>query len=319
MLEQTIRKCLTQTHPDYEILVVDNGSSDRTKEMMEGWSGHPGIRYHRHEENLGILENYRSAVYDLCSSEFAVILSDDDHLIDDDFLSEAATVFNSNPTVSAVAGGIIYHSPPAPERIILPPRHGRLSREEYFLSFRDMNVRPSGISATSFRRSSLLSYKVFQQDVPCFDLYFMDILALAGDWHLLKKPVLFYQKHENNFSSKGGNYKSWRSCIADQSKLFLIPVEIRDYATNSSIDQSAIDHYYTTYIQRIYYGMLFQIMLMTGWKYKPVHLAYRYCCKHFQLNLPHPLISYIAMWCSRLKEKCSKCTLPIRDLAHSSG
>jgi len=52
LVGRAIRSVLNQTYQDFEIIVVDDGSTDNTKEVVKSFND-PRIRYIRHEKNRG--------------------------------------------------------------------------------------------------------------------------------------------------------------------------------------------------------------------------------------------------------------------------
>jgi glycosyltransferase involved in cell wall biosynthesis len=56
LLKSAIDSALNQTYPNIEVLVCDNASTDLT-EFMVGQCTDPRLRYVRHTENVGIVEN----------------------------------------------------------------------------------------------------------------------------------------------------------------------------------------------------------------------------------------------------------------------
>ncbi len=53
ILKQTLEQIFLQTRPPDSILVVDNGNSRETKEIVETFSRNGSVRYHPMEENVG--------------------------------------------------------------------------------------------------------------------------------------------------------------------------------------------------------------------------------------------------------------------------
>jgi glycosyltransferase involved in cell wall biosynthesis len=68
-LEQTIASYLAQTYGDFELLVSDNASTDRTGEIALDFSAKDQrVRYTRHAHNLGLAANYNRS-FELTSGE----------------------------------------------------------------------------------------------------------------------------------------------------------------------------------------------------------------------------------------------------------
>jgi glycosyltransferase involved in cell wall biosynthesis len=58
-VERSIRSVLAQTSTDFELIISDNASTDRTEEICRDLaSTDPRIRYHRNPVNLGAARNY---------------------------------------------------------------------------------------------------------------------------------------------------------------------------------------------------------------------------------------------------------------------
>jgi abequosyltransferase len=82
-----LRECLESVlesaagHPEVEILVVDNASTDDTPALIAHFQQHyPQVRYHRHAANIGGENNFYAAAQ-LASGEYVWLLGDDDKLL----------------------------------------------------------------------------------------------------------------------------------------------------------------------------------------------------------------------------------------------
>jgi len=73
-----IQSVLDQTYSDFELLIVDNCSTDGTLEVVKGFSD-PRIRLHVNSSNLGMVGNWNRSV-ELATGEYIKFLSHDDLL-----------------------------------------------------------------------------------------------------------------------------------------------------------------------------------------------------------------------------------------------
>jgi glycosyltransferase involved in cell wall biosynthesis len=62
-LKECIESCLNQSFTDYEIVICDDGSTDKTVEIIESYSQtNKLIRFYRNEKNLGLVGNWNRCI-----------------------------------------------------------------------------------------------------------------------------------------------------------------------------------------------------------------------------------------------------------------
>jgi len=72
-LNQTIESILNQTYTNFQVIIADNCSTDGTEEFASEYvKKNKNILYHRHEENIGALENYNWLVRNAKSEYFVL-------------------------------------------------------------------------------------------------------------------------------------------------------------------------------------------------------------------------------------------------------
>ncbi|MCP4567834.1 MAG: glycosyltransferase [FCB group bacterium] len=80
LLKRTLQNLASQEYPDFEIIVVDDCSTDDTPAVIENFKNrYPDHIYHRNEHNLGAGPNYNLAA-SLATGEYLLVFSDDDYL-----------------------------------------------------------------------------------------------------------------------------------------------------------------------------------------------------------------------------------------------
>lgn len=99
-LEQAIAAILAQSYEDFELLVLDNGSSDGTAQFILGLQD-PRIRYVRNSRNISTVEfNCRSAYHLALGSR--VIVTHDDDVMEHDMLERQMHFMDRHPDVRLV-------------------------------------------------------------------------------------------------------------------------------------------------------------------------------------------------------------------------
>ena len=97
-LEEAIQSALQQTYSDFELILSDNASTDKTEEMGRAYAECDGrVRYYRNDKNLGASWNFSQTVR-LASGDYFNWLSHDDRLAPD-FLLKCVEVLDRDPSV----------------------------------------------------------------------------------------------------------------------------------------------------------------------------------------------------------------------------
>jgi glycosyltransferase involved in cell wall biosynthesis len=103
-LPDAIKSVLAQTFTDFELVVVDNASTDATAELMEAFArSDPRIRYYRNAENVGIVKNFNRALGHAAGDYVKILCADD--LLAPAALERSLAAIRNNPAVSLVTTG----------------------------------------------------------------------------------------------------------------------------------------------------------------------------------------------------------------------
>ena len=100
LVGRAIRSALAQTFEDFELLVVDDGSSDATPEVLAAVSD-ARLRRVRHERNFGVSRT-RNTALGLARGEWLAYLDDDNEWAPD-YLERQLAFAASQP-----AAGVVY-------------------------------------------------------------------------------------------------------------------------------------------------------------------------------------------------------------------
>lgn len=97
-LEETLQSILSQTFEDFELIISDNASTDRTQQICRQYAAKDlRIRYYRNEKNLGAAKNF-NRVFELSNGQYFKWAAHDD-VCAPELLSKCVEVLNSDPSI----------------------------------------------------------------------------------------------------------------------------------------------------------------------------------------------------------------------------
>ena len=97
-LEKALRSLLSQTFPDFELIVSNNASTDRTGEICRDYASQdPRIRYYCNEVNVGFCRN-QNRVYGLSRARYFLLAHSDD-IRAPQYLERTVSVLDFDPSV----------------------------------------------------------------------------------------------------------------------------------------------------------------------------------------------------------------------------
>jgi glycosyltransferase involved in cell wall biosynthesis len=95
-IEEALQSILKQTFTDFELIISDNASTDRTGEIVQAYAKRDNrIRYYRNEKNIGAGWNARR-VYELATGKYFRWATADD-LLEPDLLRRCVEILESDP------------------------------------------------------------------------------------------------------------------------------------------------------------------------------------------------------------------------------
>ncbi|MDZ8135532.1 MAG: glycosyltransferase family A protein [Nostoc sp. DedQUE04] len=94
LLKTSLQSALAQDYPDFQVLVLDNASSDDTEAVVCSFAD-SRITYIRNETNIGMFRNWQRAI-EVNSSPYLALLSDDDILLPN-FIHESVLALDNHP------------------------------------------------------------------------------------------------------------------------------------------------------------------------------------------------------------------------------
>lgn len=222
LIGAAIESVLAQTFTDFELLVVDDGSTDRTIEVVRGYLSDPRVRLVENARNLGQFPN-RNHAAQLARGEF-LKYHDSDDLMYPHCLSVMVAALVSEPDAGlALSPHTAWPGGPSP--MLLTPE---LAYQREFLGAGMFNLGPA---AALFRREAFLAIGGFPDEGPHSDWLFwlkacrrLKTLLISGD-------LFWYRVHQGqHLQGRGAGYDAasleWKSFAAlDHAECPLSPAD----------------------------------------------------------------------------------------------
>ncbi|HLG11833.1 MAG TPA: glycosyltransferase [Dehalococcoidia bacterium] len=100
-LAQAVDSLLSQTFVDMEIIVIDDGSTDETAEVLKRYEADGRIRIVRHAQNQGNIRTFNEGI-ELAQGDFVGILASDDYFQRVDAVERAIALMDAHADVGFV-------------------------------------------------------------------------------------------------------------------------------------------------------------------------------------------------------------------------
>lgn len=210
-LPETIRSVREQTHPDVEIVVVDDGSTDETPEVLKRVEG-PDLRW-RHTPNRGV-SAARNLGIELAEGDYVAFLDADDLWLPEK-LERQVRLLQDEPDIGFVFCDFVRFDkdgryPVTQFDLIpgigdLPTREavggdGRVLREDIFAELVSLRLCPI-YPSTLMVRGDLARDIDFPEDIGLSqDLYYFLHLYQRSRGGLLTDPLVEIRRHDENLS-----------------------------------------------------------------------------------------------------------------------
>ncbi len=165
LLRRCLEAAVSQDYPDYEVIVIDDGSTDGTGEMVQ--REFPQVRYIRQEPNRGPAAARNRGV-EAATGEI-ITFTDDDCLLPSAFLSRLADGYLRYPEAAGVGGyleapgELLRTNPFARYEAYVTHYIYHAGPEEYLGGFK---CPAGGTNSMSYRKSVLVEVGGFDESFP---------------------------------------------------------------------------------------------------------------------------------------------------------
>ena len=146
-IKEAIKSVLEQSYADLELIVIDDGSKDNTKEIVENLAkSDQRVRYLKNDVNLGIQKTLNNGLKE-AKGEYIARIDDDDVWIDKDKLKKQIEFLEKNKEYVLVGTGVI----------VVGEDNKELFR--YLVPEKDIDIRNKILTKNCFVHSSVVFYR----------------------------------------------------------------------------------------------------------------------------------------------------------------
>ena len=194
LIGKAVKSVLNQTYQDFEIIVVDDGSTDNTEEVMKSFNNFK-IRYICHSDNRGI-SVARNIGIRASRGEYIALLDSDDEWLPEKLDKQVDVLQNESPEVGVVCSWSynIDEKGNYISKRCLPKKGGYIYED--LLSTNPISVPTVLIRKECFNRVSLFDDLLNAQED--WDMWIR--IAKYYRFALIKVPLVKYRKHSDQIS-----------------------------------------------------------------------------------------------------------------------
>lgn len=238
---ETLESARAQTYPNIEIIVCDNGTDDRTEELMRDYRDDPRIRYVRNRTAKTKEENFMPFEH-LAQGEYLQWCMDDDILLPDKLTLMAdvllrypqVTLVTSRRSIIDEAGNVIDlwgYAPPL--HGMMDVFRGDVTGRNFLMITNNFIGEPSTVL---FRRSDLTHHYWRAESrgyLAISDCAMWLELLERGDFAMFSRPLSLYRNHSVQEAQQPDVYVNsfleWFSLMADYRRRGIFLTTDEDY------------------------------------------------------------------------------------------
>lgn len=189
-LDKAIQSVLNQTMDDWELIVIDDGSTDNTMEVLVEYNNHPKIRIVK-QENKGLSVTNNIALR-ISNGEYIIRLDADDYF-DENILLILSNILDTKPEIGLVYSD--YYHINENDEVIEIIRRKKIGKETVLLDL------PAHGACTMIRKECLLDLKGYQEEFSCQDGYDLWLRFIKRfKVYNVNNPLFYYRQHPKSLT-----------------------------------------------------------------------------------------------------------------------
>lgn len=188
-IKESIESVLNQTFSDYELIIIDDGSTDDSQAIINNYKEHPKIKV-VFQENMGLLKTINKAI-DISRGDYIIRLDADDYLNKNALLILVNRMENNKNCLMVFPD---YY---------LVDKNSEIIAEEKRHNFKHVSMfdQPAHGACTLLRKDAVLKMGKYSDEFSRqdgFDIWIK--LVATGEVDNVDLPLFYYRQHGNSLS-----------------------------------------------------------------------------------------------------------------------
>ena len=258
-IKETIRSVLEQSHHDFELLLVDDGSTDKSKIFIKSINDKRIKYYYKTNEGVSFSRNKGIA---MAKGEFVVFLDADD-LLHLSFLEKRIFTLSKSSAIACASNVVLVDG--KGNKIEEDKNHFAANKSSQILEFNDgiITCPSSYIFKTEFIKKHKITFNKNLQSSA--DKYFLLEVLKHGKIELINDSPMYYRILNDSMS-----HKITKTLLKDQISFYN---EIKSFFKNSSNS-----------VTKSYYARLSFTIAASAYYLKEYYIFIKHLCKSFLLS-----------------------------------
>ncbi len=230
-IEEAIASVFKQTYSKWELIIIDDGSTDNSKQIIDQYIDHPSVKI-IYQKNRGLNVTNNIALR-IANGKYIMRLDADD------YLDQNALLVMSNSLEQNDHFGLVFPD------YFLVDADGNILNIERRNSFKEKVLldQPAHGACTMIRKSALESVGGYDEEFGCQDGYELWVKFTAKfEVANIETPLFYYRQHGNNLTTNENRILDTRARIKEkfisrtkvssQKVLAIVPVRESKYNAN---------------------------------------------------------------------------------------
>lgn len=228
---QTIESIINQTIPDWEMLIIDDGSKDNSVEVINEYCQKDSrikLLTHFNNENKGLIKTLQLGIKH-AQGEYIVFLESDDY-IREDYLEEKLAIFDKNEKIGLICNDIQTFGAELTNRkklyfsIIRNIWNNSPSKDKITDAFHIRNIIPT-FSCVMVKKS-LMENINWDSPIPaCIDRWLWVQIVNKADMFFINKKLTYWRIHRDSYLNRNKVDKETNEAYHTGIDFFLPPIK----------------------------------------------------------------------------------------------